>query len=163
VVADYRPDLILVQGDTATVFFAALVGFFERTRVGHVEAGLRSGEKWQPYPEEIFRRLSGVMADLHFAPTPESRWNLLAEGVGPEQIFITGNTVVDALHEVASRDLPVRDPALAQAIASGKRLVLLTAHSPTRTRTCSSSTPCTRTPTSASQPPSCWAATPGSA
>jgi UDP-N-acetylglucosamine 2-epimerase (non-hydrolysing) len=128
VVADYRPDLILVQGDTATVFFAALVAFFERTRVGHVEAGLRSGEKWQPYPEEIFRRLSGVMADLHFAPTPESRWNLLAEGVGPEQIFLTGNTVVDALHDVASRDLPVRDPALADALASGKRLVLLTAH-----------------------------------
>jgi UDP-N-acetylglucosamine 2-epimerase (non-hydrolysing) len=73
VVREYKPDIILVQGDTASVFFAALVGFFERVLVGHVEAGLRSHDKWRPYPEELFRRLTSVGADLHFAPTVEAR------------------------------------------------------------------------------------------
>lgn len=128
VVREYRPDLILVQGDTATVFFAALVAFFERVRVGHVEAGLRSGDKWRPYPEEIFRRLSGVVADLHFAPTAAARDNLLAEGVPARQVFLTGNTVVDALQEVAGRGLPVEDPVLRRLIAEERRFVLVTAH-----------------------------------
>jgi UDP-N-acetylglucosamine 2-epimerase (non-hydrolysing) len=70
VVRECRPDMLLVQGDTASVFFGALVGFFERVAVGHVEAGLRSGDKWRPYPEEILRRMTGVVADVHFAPTP---------------------------------------------------------------------------------------------
>lgn len=128
VVREYRPELLLVQGDTATVFFAALVAFFERVRVGHVEAGLRSGDKWRPYPEEIFRRLSGVVADLHFAPTDAARENLLAEGVAPGQIFLTGNTVVDALREVASRSLPVEDPVLRRLGTEGRPFVLVTAH-----------------------------------
>lgn len=128
VVSEFEPDLILVQGDTATVFFAALVGFFERTRVGHVEAGLRSGDKWRPYPEEIFRRLSGVVADLHFAPTVAARNNLLAEGIAQEQVFLTGNTVVDALRGVAARSLPVEDPVLREILEGSGRLVLLTAH-----------------------------------
>src|SRR5690606_38499436 len=94
VVTEYRPHMILVQGDTASVFFGALVGFFERTRVGHIEAGLRSHDRWRPYPEEILRRMTGVAADTHFAPTPLARDNLLAENVTPESVFVTGNTVV---------------------------------------------------------------------
>jgi UDP-N-acetylglucosamine 2-epimerase (non-hydrolysing) len=128
VVREYRPDLILVQGDTATVFFAALVGFFEKVTVGHVEAGLRSGDKWRPYPEEVFRRLSGVVADLHFAPTAAARRNLLAEGIPEEQVYLTGNTVVDALHMVAGKSLPIEDPVLRDLLARGERLVLVTAH-----------------------------------
>ena len=81
VVGEFRPDVVLVQGDTATVFFGSLVAFFERTLVGHVEAGLRSHDKWAPYPEEVFRRLTDVVTDFHFAPTPAAASNLLAEGV----------------------------------------------------------------------------------
>jgi UDP-N-acetylglucosamine 2-epimerase (non-hydrolysing) len=125
---EFRPDLVLVQGDTATVFFGGLVAFFERTRVGHVEAGLRSGDKWRPYPEEVFRRLTGVVTDLHFSPTAEARQNLLAEGVDPARVYLTGNTVVDALGEVAARNPDVGDPALREVLAEGKRLVLVTAH-----------------------------------
>jgi UDP-N-acetylglucosamine 2-epimerase (non-hydrolysing) len=121
-------DLILVEGDTASVFFGALVGFFERVKVGHVEAGLRSHNKWQPYPEEIFRRLTGVTADLHFAPTPEARDNLLREAVPAEQIFVTGNTVVDALLQVAEKRVALENDDLIRALASGKKLVLITAH-----------------------------------
>ncbi len=125
---EYRPDMVLVQGDTATVFFGALVAYFQRTRVGHVEAGLRSGDKWRPYPEEIFRRLVGVAADLHFAPTPRARANLLAENVDPATIFLTGNTVVDALQRIAASERPVSNPELRTALATGRPLVLVTAH-----------------------------------
>lgn len=128
VVGEYRPDLVLVQGDTASVFFAALVGFFEHTLVGHVEAGLRSRDKWRPYPEEIFRRLAGVVADLHFAPTRAAIENLAAENVPAEQRFLTGNTVVDALASVAAREIEPSNDRLREALASGKRLVLVTAH-----------------------------------
>jgi UDP-N-acetylglucosamine 2-epimerase (non-hydrolysing) len=128
VVATWRPELILVQGDTATVFFAALVGFFEKVAVGHVEAGLRSGDKLRPFPEEILRRLTGVVADLHFAPTPVARANLLAENVAAGTIHLTGNTVVDALQYAASLPHTPRSPALRAALASGRRLVLVTAH-----------------------------------
>ncbi len=124
----YRPDLVLVQGDTATVFFGALVSYFERTKVGHVEAGLRSGDKWRPYPEEIFRRLTGVVADLHFAPTPEARANLLRENVDAATIHLTGNTVVDALQRIAREEHPVESAELRSALESGRRLVLVTAH-----------------------------------
>ncbi len=128
VVRDFRPQIMLVQGDTASVFFSSLVGFFERVTVGHVEAGLRSGDKWRPYPEEIFRRLTGVSADLHFAPTREARENLLRENVPESQVFLTGNTVVDALLDVSRRELPVSSPELQAAIASKRPLVLITAH-----------------------------------
>ncbi|MEX0979565.1 MAG: UDP-N-acetylglucosamine 2-epimerase (non-hydrolyzing) [Gemmatimonadota bacterium] len=127
-VRDFRPDLLLVQGDTATVFFASLVAFFEKVRVGHVEAGLRSGDKWSPYPEEIFRRLADVLSDLYFAPTPTARENLLREGVSPERIFVTGNTVVDALHAIAAQQREPENAVLREVLASGDRLVLLTAH-----------------------------------
>jgi UDP-N-acetylglucosamine 2-epimerase (non-hydrolysing) len=110
------------------VFAGALVGFYERTAVGHVEAGLRSRDKWRPYPEEIFRRLTGVVADLHFAPTREAADNLLAEGVPSDRIHVTGNTVVDALLHVGARPHEIRDTELRDAIESGRRLILVTAH-----------------------------------
>lgn len=126
-----RPRLLLVQGDTASVFFGALVGFFEGVAVGHVEAGLRSGDLRRPFPEEGFRRLTGVLADLHFAPTAGARDHLLREGVPAERIFLTGNPVVDALLRVSASDLPVRDATLAgllQGGASAAPFLLLTAH-----------------------------------
>jgi UDP-N-acetylglucosamine 2-epimerase (non-hydrolysing) len=125
---EFRPDIVLVQGDTATVLFAGLVAYFERGRLGHVEAGLRSGDKWRPFPEEAFRRLTGVLADHHFAPTPRARANLLAEGVPPTLVHLTGNTVVDALETIVRRPHEAREPLLRQALASGKQLVLVTAH-----------------------------------
>jgi UDP-N-acetylglucosamine 2-epimerase (non-hydrolysing) len=128
VVREFKPQVMLVQGDTASVFFASLVGFFERVQVGHVEAGLRSHDKWRPYPEEIFRRLTGVSADLHFAPTPDARENLLRENVPAHQVFLTGNTVVDALLGVAEKELQVTSPELQKAIDSKRQLVLITAH-----------------------------------
>jgi UDP-N-acetylglucosamine 2-epimerase (non-hydrolysing) len=132
VVVRRAPRLILVQGDTASVFFGALVGYFEGVAVGHVEAGLRSGNLRSPFPEEGFRRLTGVLADLHFAPTAEARDHLLREGVPGARIHLTGNPVVDALLQVARRvSLPV-DPTLARLLereADGKGpFMLLTAH-----------------------------------
>lgn len=128
VISGYRPDLVLVEGDTASVFLAGLVSFYEKVRVGHVEAGLRSGDKWRPWPEEIFRRLTGVVADLHFAPTPRARDNLLRENVPADNIHVTGNTVVDALLAIATRGEPARSAELQAALDSGQRLLLLTAH-----------------------------------
>jgi UDP-N-acetylglucosamine 2-epimerase (non-hydrolysing) len=128
VVREYQPQMLLVQGDTASVFFGALVGFFEKVKVGHVEAGLRSHNKQHPWPEEILRRMTGVVADLHFAPTNDALQNLLNEGLDARQAFVTGNTVVDALEDVAARDLPVESGALRSALASGRKLVLVTAH-----------------------------------
>ncbi|MDI3522800.1 MAG: hypothetical protein PWP43_982 [Bacillota bacterium] len=92
-----EPDMILVHGDTTTTFAAALAAFYHQVAVGHVEAGLRTHEKYFPFPEELNRRLTGALADLHFAPTAAARANLLAEGVKPEQIQVTGNTAIDAL------------------------------------------------------------------
>jgi UDP-N-acetylglucosamine 2-epimerase (non-hydrolysing) len=128
VVREWRPRAMIVQGDTASVFFAALVGFFERVLVGHVEAGLRSGDKWRPYPEELFRRLTGVGADLHFAPTTGARDNLLREHVPAAQIFLTGNTVVDALQTVSRQAHEPRNAALREVFNHGQQLVLVTAH-----------------------------------
>ena len=129
VVQGYRPDMVLVQGDTATVFFASLVSFFEKVRVGHVEAGLRSGDKWAPFPEEVFRRLTDVITDLYFAPTLLGAERLVAEGVAPEQVYVTGNTVVDALLEAIRAHRESEDPSLAAILADrDTRLVLLTAH-----------------------------------
>jgi len=128
VVRSFRPDILLVQGDTATVFVGSLVGYFERVKVGHVEAGLRSHDKWAPFPEEIFRRLSDVLSDYYFAPTPRARDDLLAEGVEAERVHVTGNTVVDALLSVAARDPEVENEVLARVLEGPRRLVLLTAH-----------------------------------
>jgi len=128
VLSAYPADLVLVEGDTATVLFGALAAYFRRARVGHVEAGLRSGDKWRPYPEEVFRRMAAALADLHFAPTPGARRNLLAEGVPAERIYLTGNTVVDALGAIAARPHEPRNAELRAALADGRRLVLVTAH-----------------------------------
>jgi UDP-N-acetylglucosamine 2-epimerase (non-hydrolysing) len=100
VLVDLRPDWILVQGDTTTVMASSLAAFYRHIRVGHVEAGLRTNDKWQPFPEEINRRLASVVTDLHFAPTEWARQNLLREHISPEQIIVTGNPVIDALYAV---------------------------------------------------------------
>jgi UDP-N-acetylglucosamine 2-epimerase (non-hydrolysing) len=128
-----RPDWVVVQGDTTTVALAAVAAFYARVRVAHVEAGLRTDDKWQPFPEEINRRIAGVVADLHLAPTPRARDNLLREGVPPAQILVTGNPGVDALHWVTRQPTP--PDILAQFAAWGvhdaadaPRLVLVTAH-----------------------------------
>ncbi len=98
VLEDFAPDWTLVHGDTATSTAAALAAYFARCRVGHVEAGLRTYDKWSPFPEEMNRQLTARLADLHFAPTERAKENLLREGIPPEKIVVTGNTVIDALH-----------------------------------------------------------------
>ena len=128
VLREYRPSLVVVQGDTGSVFFGALGGFFERAAVGHVEAGLRSGDRWRPYPEEVFRRLTSVLTDAHFAPTLGARDNLIREGIEAATIFVTGNTVVDALLRIAAAPRELRDPTVASAVRGARRLVLVTAH-----------------------------------
>ncbi len=129
VLQDCQPDMVLVQGDTATVFSGALVGFFERIAVGHVEAGLRSHDKWAPFPEEVFRRMTDVVSDYCFAPTPWAASELLTENARPDRVYVTGNTVVDALLSIAERERPVRNERLREVMAkTGARLVLLTAH-----------------------------------
>lgn len=129
ILREWRPDVVLVQGDTATVFTASLAAYFEQVRVGHVEAGLRTADKWSPFPEEMFRRLTDVVADHHFAPTARAVGALRAEGVPEGQIHLTGNTVVDALLSVARRERPVTNHALRSVLDDAtSRLVLLTAH-----------------------------------
>jgi UDP-N-acetylglucosamine 2-epimerase (non-hydrolysing) len=128
-----RPDIVLVHGDTTTTMAASIASFYCRTRVGHVEAGLRTHDKFAPFPEEINRRVTGAVADLHFAPTDASRQNLLREGVAAGAIFVTGNTVVDALLAVSERIKS--DPAVAgrfgrefSFLDPAKRLILVTGH-----------------------------------
>ena len=126
VIAEMKPDVVVVQGDTITAAAAALAGFSDRAKVAHVEAGLRTGDKYAPFPEEINRRIAGVVADDHFAPTARARQNLLDEGVSADSVYLAGNPVVDALHwmqqRVADRPLPPElDP-------QGDRLILVTAH-----------------------------------
>jgi UDP-N-acetylglucosamine 2-epimerase (non-hydrolysing) len=127
-VHEYAPDMLLVQGDTASVLFGALVGFFERVPVGHVEAGLRSGDRERPWPEEMLRRMTGVVADVHFAPTRRARAHLLAENVAEDAVHVTGNTVVDALQRMAAAPHEPANAELRSALARGGRLVLVTAH-----------------------------------
>jgi UDP-N-acetylglucosamine 2-epimerase (non-hydrolysing) len=124
----WRPDIVLVEGDTATVFHAALVAFYERIPLGHVEAGLRSQQKWAPYPEEMFRRLTDVLTDLYFSPTPRARQNLLRENVPEQAIFVTGNTVVDAVQAMAQAPAAIENRELAQRLQENHRTVLLTVH-----------------------------------
>ena len=130
ILRDVRPDWVLVQGDTTTVAAASLAAFYARTRVGHVEAGLRTHDKWQPFPEEINRRVAGVIADLHFAPTERARQNLLAEGVPAERILVTGNPVIDALQWVAAQPLGEGEPGFDRELLEkgDGRLILVTAH-----------------------------------
>lgn len=120
-----RPDWLLVQGDTTTTFAAAWVSFHQRTPIAHVEAGLRTRDKFRPFPEEMNRRLTSVLADLHFAPTQGAVNHLLTEGVPADRVFLTGNTVVDALHSILRRPVNFSDPRLAHLDG---RVVLVTAH-----------------------------------
>ncbi|MFA4874473.1 MAG: UDP-N-acetylglucosamine 2-epimerase (non-hydrolyzing) [bacterium] len=122
-----RPDWVLVQGDTTTVAAASLVSFYNRVGVGHVEAGLRTGDRNQPFPEEINRRVAGVVADVHFAPTESARRNLLGEGVPDEGIVVTGNTVVDALRWVLKQPFDCGSGPL-KGMPWQKRIILVTAH-----------------------------------
>jgi UDP-N-acetylglucosamine 2-epimerase (non-hydrolysing) len=127
VLKEVRPDWVLLQGDTTTVMAASLLAYYHRARVGHIEAGLRTGDKWQPFPEEINRRVAGVVADLHFAPTAWARDNLLREGIPADRILVTGNPVIDALLAVSSRPYDWKSGPLA-AIPDDRRIVLVTAH-----------------------------------
>lgn len=127
-VRSVRPDVVLVQGDTATTFAGALSAFYERVAVAHVEAGLRSDDKYQPFPEEINRRLTTHVADFHFAPTEVAAGRLMAEGVGADRIWVTGNTVVDAVLEAARAPFRFAEEPLASILADPERIVVLTAH-----------------------------------
>jgi len=123
-----RPDLVLVHGDTTTTFAAALAAFYRQIPVGHVEAGLRTRHKFSPFPEEMNRHLTAVLADVHFAPTVRARENLLAEGVPPSRIFVTGNTVIDALLTVVRPDFRFHDPVLDAIDYREERVLLVTTH-----------------------------------
>ncbi len=144
VLTDFQPDWVLIVGDTTTVVTTSLLTYFRRIKLGHVEAGLRTHNKWHPFPEEINRRIATVIADLHFAPTEWSKGNLLREGVEEKNILVTGNSVIDALNYVAKQDEPTEITALLDQLgleARGleskrletkrpktRRLVLVTAH-----------------------------------
>jgi UDP-N-acetylglucosamine 2-epimerase (non-hydrolysing) len=127
VLAREKPDWVLVQGDTTTALTGALAAFYQRVKVAHVEAGLRTGDKSQPFPEEINRVLADAICDLHFAPTAAARDHLLREGIRDQSIVVTGNTVIDALLDIAARDYDWQIGELA-SVPHDKRLVLVTAH-----------------------------------
>jgi UDP-N-acetylglucosamine 2-epimerase (non-hydrolysing) len=127
IMAAEQPDWLLVQGDTTTVMVAATLAYYHRVRIGHVEAGLRSGDKWQPFPEEVNRKVAGVLADLHFAPTAQARANLLAEGVPGECVVVTGNPVIDALLQIVERPYQPTEAPLSD-IKSDVKVILVTAH-----------------------------------
>lgn len=133
VLRDFQPDIVLVHGDTSTTFAAALACYYEKTAVGHVEAGLRTGNIYSPWPEEANRKLTGAITTLHFAPTDTSKQNLLSENTDPSKVFVTGNTVIDALHQVVAKIQ--QDTALSAEFASkfpygqnGRRMILVTGH-----------------------------------
>jgi UDP-N-acetylglucosamine 2-epimerase (non-hydrolysing) len=140
VLADFKPDWVLAVGDTTTVVTTSLLAFYRRIKFGHVEAGLRTHNKWHPFPEEINRRLATVTADLHFAPTEWSKGNLLREGVDEKKMLVTGNPGIDALRFVVGEEEPyeIKDLIARLGIAStrtispredgGKNLILVTAH-----------------------------------
>lgn len=125
---EHPADICLAQGDTTTTFVAGLAAFYHKVPFGHVEAGLRTGSRYDPFPEEMNRRLAAALATWHFAPTEEARHNLLAEGIAPESIHVTGNTSIDALRSVAARPFRFEDPALRSVVESDRRLILVTAH-----------------------------------
>lgn len=127
VLRSFGPDWVLVQGDTTTVMAAGLLAYYHQVRVGHVEAGLRTGDKWQPFPEEINRKVLGSVADLHFAPTDWARDNLLKEGVTADRILVTGNPVIDALRQVLRHPCDL-DSGPLRGLLDERKLLLVTAH-----------------------------------
>lgn len=125
VIAEAEPDIILVHGDTTTTFAASVAAFYRQKTLGHVEAGLRTWNKFSPYPEEMNRQMTDVLSDLYFAPTEQSKQNLLQENHPSDQIFVTGNTAIDALHETVQKDY--HHSALDE-IAAENRMILVTMH-----------------------------------
>ncbi|WP_287792973.1 UDP-N-acetylglucosamine 2-epimerase (non-hydrolyzing) [Megamonas sp.] len=128
VLSKEKPDIVLVHGDTTTTFAGALAAYYHETAVGHVEAGLRTYNKYSPFPEEMNRKLTGAIADLHFAPTDTASGNLKAEGTKEDKIFVTGNTVIDALHKTVTDDFKFDDEKLANIDYESKRIILVTTH-----------------------------------
>ncbi len=132
VLSNFKPDWILVVGDTTTVVTTSQLAYYHRIKLGHVEAGLRTHNKWHPFPEEINRRIATVIADLHFAPTEWAKGNLLREGVEEENILVTGNSVIDALQFVVEQEEPQEIATLMKRLGISRpgrqRLVLVTAH-----------------------------------
>jgi UDP-N-acetylglucosamine 2-epimerase (non-hydrolysing) len=126
-ISEVNPQLVIVQGDTTTAFTAGLAAFYAQVPIAHVEAGLRTGDLRHPFPEEANRRLLARITDLHLAPTPSARANLLREGVDPATVYVTGNTVIDALLRTVSKPAPESVEPLVDA-ARGRRLLLVTAH-----------------------------------
>jgi UDP-N-acetylglucosamine 2-epimerase (non-hydrolysing) len=122
-----KPDWVLVQGDTSTAMAASIAAFYAHIKVGHIEAGLRTFDKWHPFPEEMNRKITGLVSDLHFAPTEASRNNLLREGVDPSTVTVTGNPVIDAFQMIAHRPYDARNDPV-KDISTGKRIILVTAH-----------------------------------
>ena len=127
VLEDAKPDLVLVHGDTSTTFAGALAAFYHKIPVGHVEAGLRTYDKWSPYPEEINRKLVGAIADLHFCPTAANRDNLARENI-TKGVFLTGNTVIDALHTTVIKDSTFSEPILNKLDYGTQKVILVTCH-----------------------------------
>ncbi|MDO4710997.1 MAG: UDP-N-acetylglucosamine 2-epimerase (non-hydrolyzing) [Peptostreptococcaceae bacterium] len=128
VLDEYRPDLLLVHGDTTTTFAAALAAFYHQVPVGHVEAGLRTWNIYSPYPEEMNRQLTGRLSTYHFSPTEQNRKNLLIENVADDHIIVTGNTVIDALYHVIKKEYDFEDEALKNIDFHKERVILLTCH-----------------------------------
>lgn len=124
---EVKPDICLVHGDTTTTFAASLASFYAKVKVGHVEAGLRTYDKYQPYPEEMNRLLTARLADIHFAPTKNSRENLLKENIPAEQIFITGNTAIDAIKNTVEKEYTFNEPVL-NRLDYNKKIIAMTAH-----------------------------------
>ena len=127
VIEDAKPDIVLVHGDTTTTFAGALAAFYKQTKIGHVEAGLRTGDKYSPFPEEMNRTLVGKMADLHFCPTSNNKNNLLKENINEDGIYITGNTVIDALKTTVNSSYEFKTEEL-KGVDFNKRIILVTAH-----------------------------------
>lgn len=123
-----RPSMVLVQGDTTTTFTGALAAFYQKIKIGHIEAGLRTNNKYYPFPEEINRHLTSVLVDLHFAPTKQSSKNLLSEGVKREDVFISGNTVIDSLFLMIKEKYIFREPLLKNKKIFEKNIILVTMH-----------------------------------
>lgn len=128
VIKEVKPHMVLVHGDTTTTFAGALASFYQQVKVGHVEAGLRSGNIYSPYPEEANRMLTGRLTHLHFAPTQGNKRNLLSEGIKEENIVLTGNTVIDALLQVIKEDYHFENNLLNQLDYKNKKVILMTAH-----------------------------------
>lgn len=128
IMKEAKPDIVLVHGDTSTTFVGSMAAFYNQIAVGHVEAGLRTYDKYAPYPEEINRRITGVIADMHFSPTEKNRQNLLNEGTKDETIYVTGNTVIDALKTTVREDYSFKDETLKAMPWDTKKVIVMTAH-----------------------------------